>query len=206
MQMQPTRDRRSFLRTLGAAGAGGAALAAGTVPVVGLVGTAAATGATLTTAADTEVLTFLRGVEIAYGELYAEAAVRGRAVGDDADLLALFGAHHEEAAASLGALAGGRGVRNDAVRKRFYTTVAVAADATELFAALYKVEQSCSATHLDALAHLESAQASSAVAAIVPAAAQRAVVLGTRAGLALTAVVPAFEGISTAATLENSPA
>jgi hypothetical protein len=146
-----------------------------------LVQTPASTPPGRPTAADTEVLAALQGLELAARNLYGAAIDAGTE--DEGGVLATLQANHEGYANAISGLIGAAApqVPSDAVFDQFASEFE-SGDLETVAVAGYELESGAVATYLDALGELEGTDGATLVASILMVESRQAAVLANLAG------------------------
>ena len=160
-------------------------------------------------AADTELLAFAQGAELAVHDLYTKAIDSGRFTGDELTMLEQFAAHHLAYAQSINGLIGKDATnrRNEGVYSAYASQLGTGATT---YRTLQSLENTLVATHTDILSNLESHDASTLVASIITVEARHAAVFGVLPTLnlasALDNTASSIAPASSAATVETTVA
>lgn len=139
-------------------------------------------------AADTELLAFAQGAELAVHDLYAKAIDSGRFTGDELTMLEQFAAHHLAYAQSINGLIGkdATNERNEGVYSAYAGQMSTGTAAYRTFQAL---ENTLVATHTDILSNLVNHDAATLVASIITVEARHAAVFGVLPTLNLSSAL-----------------
>jgi hypothetical protein len=139
-------------------------------------------------AADSELLAFAQGAELAVHDLYAKAVDSGRFTGDELTMLEQFSAHHLAYAQSINGLIGkdATNKRNEGVYSAYASQMATGSAA---YRTLQSLENTLVATHTDILSRLENHDAATLVASIITVEARQSAVFGVLPSLNLSSAL-----------------
>ena len=139
-------------------------------------------------AADSELLAFAQGAELAVHDLYTKAVDSGRFTGDELTMLEQFAAHHLAYAQSINGLIGkdATNQRNEGVYAAYASQMSTGPSA---YRALQALENTLVATHTDILSNLENHDAAVLVASIITVEARHAAVFGVLPNLNLASAL-----------------
>lgn len=174
-----TAGRRRFLSAVGLGGALSA------LPVAARVASAtkvARASATTSASGDAELLAFAQGLELSAVELYhlAATALGGEPV-VTAQLVDVFGAHHQAAADALSA-ALGRTAPNTSIAALVEDLSESFGDATQVVEAARALEEQAAATHLELIGKVSSASTAKLLAGVALTEARSAAALAAVGG------------------------
>lgn len=128
-------------------------------------------------AADSELLAFAQGAELAVHDLYTAAIDSGRFTGDELTMLEQFAAHHLAYAQSINGLIG-KDATNSRNQGVYSAYIGQMSSGTTAYRALQTLENTLVATHTDVLSSLENHDAATLVASIITVEARHAAVFG----------------------------
>jgi hypothetical protein len=153
-------------------------------------------------AADSELLAFAQGAELAVHDLYTKAIDSGRFTGDELTMLEQFAAHHLAYAQSINGLIGkdATNQRNEGVYGAYSGQMTTGSAA---YRTLQALENTLVATHTDILAKLENHDAAVLVASIITVEARHAAVFGVLPNLNLASALD--NTASSIAPASNAP-
>jgi len=139
-------------------------------------------------AADSELLAFAQGAELAVHDLYTKAIDSGRFTGDELTMLEQFAAHHLAYAQSINGLIGkdATNQRNEGVYGAYSGQMTTGSAA---YRTLQALENTLVATHTDILSKLENHDAAVLVASIITVEARHAAVFGVLPNLNLASAL-----------------
>ena len=139
-------------------------------------------------AADSELLAFAQGAELAVHDLYTKAVDSGRFTGDELTMLEQFAAHHLAYAQSINGLIGkdATNQRNEGVYAAYASQMSTGPSA---YRALQTLENTLVATHTDILSKLDNHDAAVLVASIITVEARQAAVFGVLPNLNLASAL-----------------
>jgi Ferritin-like domain len=161
------------------------------------------------TSGDAGINAFAQSVELALAQAYAELASSGKVATPEAvEATNAFAAQHQEHAAALGALAGGRATStpNRRLATMFAARVRDAPDERAVLRVALTLENEASSTYLFALGSLEATDALRLAGSILPVESQHAVVLAALVNEAPRQTFPAFETQDQALQPDEFPA